>query len=66
MPIPQDALRHAAAHSRYLAGRLAGRTDLAPWLETTLAQRFQAQEMRDVLSYIRQRFTPAGAPSASL
>ena len=53
MPPMQDAIQHAAAHSRYLAGRIAARPELTPWLEETGQRPFQAGEMRHILETCR-------------
>jgi glutamate-ammonia-ligase adenylyltransferase len=50
MPNLQPAIEHATAHSRYLAGRLASRPELATWLGETAQQAFAAREMRDFLA----------------
>jgi glutamate-ammonia-ligase adenylyltransferase len=50
MSTTSNALQHATGHSRYLAGRLAGRPELATWLEETAERPYQAQEMRAFLA----------------
>ena len=44
------ALQHATTHSRYLAGRLASRPELVPWLEETADRPYRAREMQEFLA----------------